>query len=267
MAVAPALWVDGRPASLEDLAHQALVNYGAFTSFRVEGGGVRGLDLHLARLEAESSSLFGETLGEAVLRDYVRAALAGRQDAWLRVSLFAREISNRDPHRVGRPRVMVGVFDPPASLTGGVRVQSQTYEREAAELKHVATFGLLRARRQAGQAGFDDALFLDRDGGISEGTLWNIGFVQGDVVVWPLASMLDGVAQRLIHAGLTAAGVPQRTEALRLTDLTRFDGAFLCNSATPAAEITAIDGHVFSGATAMIGQVAQAWRSQPCQTI
>ncbi|RZJ16357.1 MAG: class IV aminotransferase [Brevundimonas sp.] len=267
MAVAPSLWVDGRPASLEDLAHQALVNYGAFTSFRVEAGGVRGLDLHLARLEAEARAVFGEAVSETALRNSIRTALAGRPDAWLRISLFAPEISNRDPRWVGRPRVMVGVFDSPASLAGGVRVQSQLYEREVAELKHVATFGLLRARRAAGQAGFDDALFVDRDGRISEGTLWNVGFVQGDAIVWPLASMLDGVAQRLIRAGLAAASVPQRTEAVRLPDLIHFDGAFLCNSATPAAEIADIDGHGFSGATAMIGQVAQAWRSQPCQTI
>ena len=43
--------IDGAPASPDDLAYLALVNYGAYTSFRVEGGGVRGLDLHLARLE------------------------------------------------------------------------------------------------------------------------------------------------------------------------------------------------------------------------
>lgn len=261
------LQIDGRPATQDDLAHQALVNYGAFTSFRVEGGGVRGLDGHLARLEAEAVELFGEAVGEAWLRELMRSALAGRADAWLRVSLFAPEISNREPHWVGRPRVMVGVFDSPPPLAGGVRVQSQVYEREAPHLKHVAAFGLLRARRAARQAGFDDALFVDRDGRISEGTLWNIGFIEGEVVVWPQARMLAGKGQALIRAGLDQMGVTQRCEEVRLSDLGRFDGAFLCNSATPAAQIASIDGHVFAGAAPMVERAAEAWRSQPRQAI
>lgn len=262
-----ALFVDGRPATQDELAHQALVNYGAFTSFRVEAGGVRGLDRHLARLEAAAVELFGEAVGQATLRDLMRRALGGRGEAWLRVSLFSPDISNRDPGRVGKPRVMVGVFDPPSALAGGLRVQARAFEREAPHLKSVATLGLLRARRAARQAGFDDALFVDRDGRISEGTLWNVGFIAGDAVVWPLAAMLDGVAQQLIRRGLVEAGVTQREQVVRLSDLPDFDGAFVCNSATPAAGVAAVDGHVFAGAGAMIERVAAAWRSQPCQAI
>ena len=55
--------IEGRPATPYDLAHQALVNYGAYTSFRVEQGAVRGLDLHLARLEQAAVELFGESPG------------------------------------------------------------------------------------------------------------------------------------------------------------------------------------------------------------
>lgn len=266
-AAPPELWIDGRPASMADLAHQALVNYGAFTSFRVEDGGTRGLDRHLSRLEASAVELFGEAVGEARLRDLMRGALGGRTEAWMRVSLFAPEMSTRAPHWVGGPRVMVGLFDPPAPLPGGVRLQSQIHEREAPHLKHAATFGLLRARRQARLAGRDDALFLDRNGWIGEGTLWNIGFIAGDAVVWPEAAMLDGVAQQLIRRGLATAGTEQRSQRIGLADLVRFDGAFLCNSATPAAEIAAIDDHVFPGAAAMVERVADAWRSQPRQAI
>ena len=40
-------------------------------------GGVRGLDLHLERLEASARELFGEAPGEARLRDLMRRAAAG----------------------------------------------------------------------------------------------------------------------------------------------------------------------------------------------
>jgi len=81
MAVAPELWIDGRPARLEDLGHQALINYGALTSFVVEQGGVRGLDRHLDRLNRSAVELFGEAVAEDRLRDQMRAALAGRIEA------------------------------------------------------------------------------------------------------------------------------------------------------------------------------------------
>ena len=80
--------IDGLPATPDDLAHQALVNYGAYTSFRVEDGAARGLDLHLARLEQAAVELFGESPGEAEFRRLMALAVAGRDACWLRVSLF-----------------------------------------------------------------------------------------------------------------------------------------------------------------------------------
>lgn len=267
MAVAPELWIDGRPASAADLAHQALFNYGALTSFRVEGGGVRGLDRHLARLRASAVELFGEAVDEDRLRALIRGALGERDEVWLRISLFSSQVSLRQPDWIGAPQVMISVSAPPAPLPDGARLHSQIYVREAPHLKHVATFGLLRARRQARQAGFDDALFVDAEGRISEGALWNLGFIRGGAVVWPDAPMLDGVAQALIRRGLEAAGTSQSIEVVRLSDLGGFDAAFLCNSATPAAAIAAIDGHAWPAAPVAVRHIAEAWRSQPCQTI
>lgn len=259
-----ALWIDGEPASAADLAHQVLFPYGAFTSFRVEGGGVRGLGLHLARLEASAIELFGEAAGEQRLRERMRAALKGRSDAWLRVSLFSRNVWMRETNRVGPPSVMVGVFDPPPPLALSVRLHPQTYQREAAHLKHAATFGLMRGRRLAKQAGFDDALFLNEEGLISEGTVWNIGFIAGDRIVWPEASMLTGVAQALIERNLSAVGMKGETRPVRLEDLAGFGGAFICNSATPACAVVAIGEQAFSFQSGVIARVAEAWtRSVP----
>lgn len=263
----PNLFIDGSPATEADLAHQALVNYGAYTSFRVESGGVRGLDLHLARLESAAVELFGQAVGDGRLRALMRSALGPRQDAWLRVSLFSDALSNRDPTAEGAPRVMIGVFDPPSALASAVRLQLQTYEREAPHLKHVATFGLLRARRAAKAAGFDDALFVGRDGCISEGSLWNIGFLSGDTIVWPEARMLAGVTQALLSTGLRAQGVAQTTRPVTVADLSDFNAAFICNSATPAASIIAIADRIFEADAALTDRLTDAWRSQPLQTI
>ncbi len=229
-------------------------------------GAVRGLDLHLARLEASSGELFGDSVGEDRLRGLMRAAVSGRADAWLRVSLFAPEITHRAASWTGRPRVMIGVFDPPTPL-GDLRVLPVAYLREAPSLKHVATFGLIRARREAMRVGFDDALFIHPDGRVLEGTLWNLGFVSGDEVVWPEGPKLEGVTRALIARGLAAVGLRQRQAAVALDDLSAFDHAFLCNSATPAASITAIGERTFVRCPDLITRLTAAWESAPAQKI
>lgn len=267
MAGTVELSVDGAPATLDDLTHVALVNYGAYTSFRVEQGGARGLDLHLARLETEAVELFGEPVGDTRLRVLMRSAVAGRDTCWLRVSLFSHGISPRTPDWRGVPRVMIAVSPPPAPLADAPRLQLQTYAREAPHLKHAATFGLIHARRTARAAGYTDALFVDAAGRISEGSLWNIGFVSGEQVTWPRAPMLAGVAQALVQLGLEGVGLTGRTEPLHVTDIERFDGAFLCNSATPACAIAAIGDHAFTMPPGLMERLQHAWASNPVQPI
>lgn len=259
--------IDGLSPAEADLLYLSHANYGAYTSFAVEDGGVRGLGLHLERLENEAVTLFGRPVGLERLRALARQALARRRDAWLRVSLFSPHIGPRTPDWVGAPKVMVGVSSPVAPVAETVRLQPKAYERESPSLKHSATFGLIRARRLARQAGFDDALFVDGDGRVTEGSLWNIGFLSGDTVVWPEAPMLDGVAQRLIRRGLDAVGLGERTEIVRMDDLERFDGAFICNSATPACAVTAIGERTFVVDEGPIERVAAAWRAAPLEPI
>ncbi|SDQ09681.1 aminotransferase class IV [Brevundimonas sp. 374] len=259
--------IDGLPATPDDLAHQALVNYGAYTSFRVEDGAARGLDLHLARLEQAAVELFGESPGEAEFRRLMALAVAGRDACWLRVSLFSPEIGHRNPTYVGRPKVMTSVSPAPPPLANRVRITAMPYERDAPHLKHLATFGLIRARRAARAAGFDDALFVDGEGRVTEGTLWNIGFVRGDRIVWPQAPMLAGVTQALITRGLSHVGLTSETRPIRLDEIGAFDGAFLCNSATPVCPIIAIDDVSFANDPALLAKVEAAWSAQAPQPI
>jgi|TARA_R100000149_G_scaffold11700_2_gene4306 branched-subunit amino acid aminotransferase/4-amino-4-deoxychorismate lyase len=259
------LWIDGAPATVEDLTHQALVNYGAYTSFAVSAGAVRGLDRHLARLTHAGTELFGVPVPEGRVRDLIRQALGDRSDAFVRVSLFSREISPRSPAHEGVPRVMVGVFPPVPPLgETPLTLQVQTYARETPDLKHVATMGLIRARRLACLAGYDDALFVDAGGRISEGSLWNIGFVSGDTVVWPEALKLEGVSQALIKTHLADVGLKQEARVVTVGDLSGFDGAFITNSATPACGVAAIGDRTFPVTTDRLAMVKAAWsRAEP----
>ena len=262
------LWIDGAPATIDDLARQALVNYGAYTSFALQAGGVRGLDRHLARLTFAGQELFGAAVPEAEVRTQIRKALGDRRDAFVRVSLFSREISPRAPGYTGMPSVMVGVFPPVPPLgETPLRLQVQTYAREAAHLKHAATFGLVGARRKAAAAGFDDALFVNGDGRISEGSLWNIGFFRGDTVIWPEALMLAGVSQALIRDHLAEVGLKQDIRVVTLGALSGLDGAFITNSATPVCAVGCIGEHAFAPDPERLSRVMAAWTAAEPQPV
>ena len=79
--------------------------------------------------------------------------------------------------------------------------------------------------------------------------------------------MLDGVAQNLIRVGISSVGLQSEARPVSLGDLASFDGAFLCNSATPACAITAVGEHAFAADPARIERIAQAWASNPAQII
>jgi branched-subunit amino acid aminotransferase/4-amino-4-deoxychorismate lyase len=259
--------IDGLPPSPDDLAYLATTNYGAYTSFRVEAGGVRGLDLHLARLKASAEALFGEAVPEDKLRHVMRMALGETTTAWLRIGLFSPEIRPRTPDAVVRPKVLTTISPPPPPLGSNLRLQTQTHTRLLPEHKHTATLEAIYARRTARQAGFDDALYVDGEGLISEGSLWNIGFLQGDTVVWPQAPMLAGVGQALIDQGLAGQGMNSRTRPVHTVELSAFDGAFICNSATPACAVTAIGEVVFNVDDTRLDRLRAAWASAPLQPI
>src|SRR6187399_2725130 len=145
--------IEGRPPSAEALWATAS-GFGHFTAMQVRGGGTRGLELHLARLEAANHELFGSGFDRDRVREFVRHALGDSVDASVRVYVF---------ESADEPLVMVTVKEP-AELTSPQRLQSVEYQRPDAHLKHLAT-GQAYYGRLAHRNGFDDAL-LASDGGL-----------------------------------------------------------------------------------------------------
>lgn len=242
------VYCNGKRAGTEDLAG-ALVNYGHFTSLQVRGGAVQGLDLHLRRLREGTEALFGSTLEGTRVQAWMQAALAaeGLTDASLRVTVFSRAFDFRQPLQPVPVDVLVAVAPPVSVSTAPKRVCSVRYQRELPHLKHVGTFALFQHRRQALQAGFDDALFVDAQGKVSEGTTWNVAFARNGEVVWPQASALRGTHERLLQAGW---GGSPTLEPVALEQLAGFDAAIGLNAAG-VWPIAGVDGCVFAKSEAL----------------
>ncbi len=211
--------IDGRLATEEGLRPVALVNYGHFTAMQVRRRRVRGIDLHLRRLVSATQELFGVEIDQELIRDRVRHALQDTADASVRVNVFQREDEGI--------AVMVVVRAPAEVADAPQRLMSVPYQRAAAHIKHVGTFGLIYYGRLAERRGFDDALLTTADGLISEAAISNIGFYDGISIVWPDAPCLGGITMQLLQANLP---IPSRRVPVRLSDLPTYQAAFVTNS-------------------------------------
>jgi branched-subunit amino acid aminotransferase/4-amino-4-deoxychorismate lyase len=128
---------------------------------------------------------------------------------------------------------------PPAPLT----VKTFTFSRDLPLVKHIGLFGQLKLRREAQLSGFDDALFVEADGRISEGATWNLGFVDRDgVVVWPDTPVLPGVTMQL----LKDAHGDSTTIPIEVSDLGQMRAAFATNVSVGVRTVKAIDDVQFA---------------------
>ncbi|WP_406194826.1 aminotransferase class IV [Kitasatospora sp. NBC_01560] len=232
--------LNGVPVRTEELQALALTNFGHFTTMRVEAGRVRGLALHLARLVRDCRTVFGAALDPERVRAYARRAAPGGAVAMVRVTVFDPALDVGSLGADAEPRVLVTTRPAGAPEFPPLRVRSVPYVRDLPAVKSVGLFGALYHRSEARRAGFDDALFVDREGHVSEGGTWNIGLVRGSQVVWPDADCLAGTTMELLRRAR-----PHRVERLPSAALGGFEAAFATNAAIGVRAVAAVDGFTF----------------------
>jgi branched-subunit amino acid aminotransferase/4-amino-4-deoxychorismate lyase len=250
--------VDGRPATVQDLAGLVHRGYGHYTSMQVRGGRVRGLRFHLDRLERQQHAVFGTGLDVEAVQAHVRHAVARQPDASVRVVLTA----DRD----GAPTVTVAVDDPVDAPAEPLRLMTVGTERQVPEVKHLGTFLQGYQARRARAAGFDDALFVGRGARLLETTIWNIGFVVDGSVVFPEGPLLPGVTMLLLLQHAPDAGIPVHSRPVTLPELAEVEAVFLTNS-YGVARVSAVDDHTWDAAHPFVDRLAAVYRDVPLEAM
>ena len=248
-----AIEVNGREADQAAVSLLEHEGWGHFTAMQVRGGRTRGLDLHLSRLQAAHQEIYGRELGGQEVRDRIRHALGGRDDASVRVYGYwaGLIVTVRGPQDMPRrPHAMTAV----------------RFQRPLARLKHVGSWGQGQFGEAALAAGFDEGLLVDETGRISEGTITNVGFWRDGRVIWPEAPKLDGITMLILWRQLTAAGVAQAEEPVRVQDLAEYDGMIMCNS-RGWAPVGRVDDLIIPQDEAFTGVIAAAIESSPWDEI
>ncbi|MFE1176408.1 aminotransferase class IV family protein [Streptomyces sp. NPDC058773] len=257
--------LDGNPVSADDLLPLALTNVGHFTTMRVDAdGSIRGLGLHMERLVRDSKIVWGVDLDTGRVREYVRQSLEGHAPPCVvRVTIYDPKVDMGHPADADEPRVLVSVRGAGALPPEPLRAMSVQFERDLPQVKHCGLFGALHARRAAQLAGFGDALFVGRDGLVSEGSTWNVTFVDRDgTLVWPQAPVLPGVTMALLqqHAA-------HRTATVTLDQAKAMAAAFATNASIGVRPLSAIDDTQFPVDHAVLRQLQETYLAIPGESL
>ena len=100
------------------------------------------------------------------------------------------------------------------------------------------------AATEAKESGFDEAIFLNEDGTVSEGSAMNIFLVHGGKLVTPpvTANILVGVTRNtVIQIAREKLGIDTESRSVGRTELYVADEVFFCGTGAQVAPVTYID--------------------------
>ena len=98
------------------------------------------------------------------------------------------------------------------------------------------------ANNEALEHGYDEAILLDTEGFVAEGSGENIFIVKDGILCEPeIASALTGITRSTIHTLAADLGIPLQTKRLTRDDLYIADEAFFSGTAAEVTPIREID--------------------------
>lgn len=179
----------------------------------------------------------------------------GDVDSVLRLTMTPGRLDPSTPwpmQRVGAPTLVLTSHRlvVPASVHDvGVDAITVPWGREAPDVKAVSYLAASLARRQAHQAGADEALLTDGHGSVLEGSASNVFAVEGEVLVTPPISegLLPGVTRAAVLEVAGRHGLAVRQETLTVDRLIRADEAFLTATTREVTPLVRVDGHTVGG--------------------
>lgn len=216
---------------------------------QVRGSKIKGLDLHLERLREASLAFFGRALPDEQLQSHIKTVVdEGAKNLSLTVTVFSHHGELTANSMDVEPSVLVRTGAPSDGPKGPLRLSAVAYERPLATVKHVGEAGKTYYLHQAIRQGYDDAAFVDSHGCLSEATIWNLVFWDGETVIWPKADMLKGTMMSMIQRQLKRLG--------------ELSGAAVMNSWTPGIPVTAIASNVIEEAMPFIKLLHKAYEAE-----
>jgi len=262
------IWMDGkliewRDAKIHVLTHTLHYGMGVFEGVRAyktpAGTAIFRLKEHTRRLFNSAKIFqmampFDEATLEAAQREVVRAnnleSCYIRPLVWIGSEKLGVSAKGNTIH-VAIAAWPWGAYLGEEGLERGIRVKTSSFTRHHVNVSLVRAkasgyyINSILANQEATGLGYDEALLLDTDGYVSEGSGENVFIVRNGVIYTPdLASCLDGITR---DATLTIArdlGIEVREKRITRDEMYCADEAFFTGTAAEVTPIRELDDRV-----------------------
>jgi branched-chain amino acid aminotransferase len=250
-------FVSKEEAKISVFDHGFLYGDGVFETLRAYHGKVLMLGEHIARLEQSAARLH---IPMPVKRSRLSAIVAESlelnklTDAYLRITV-SRGLGEigLDPALCKNPTLVVIAkpFEPyPESFyTDGVSVAVVQTRRNLPEAMppHVKSLNYLNnilAKMEATALGAHDAVLLNHQGEVTEGTTSNVFVALGGRLLTPAhdCGILAGITRNLVLRLARELEIPTEETRLTAADLPIADECFLTNTTVEVLPVTQVDG-------------------------
>lgn len=272
------IWLDGqmvewRDAKVHVLTHTLHYGLGVFEGVRAyatdQGPAIFRLQEHTDRL-FNSAKILGMKMPYD--KDTINAAcIAAVRDNQLE-SAYLRPMAFYGSEGMGlradnlQTHVMVAAWTWGAYLGGdydkGIRIRTSSFTRHhvnSAMCRAKANghyFNSMLALSEALRDGYDEALLLDVDGYVAEGSGENIFYVHDGAIYTPdLRSALDGITRKTIMQFADELNIPVIEKRVTRDDLYIADEVFFTGTAAEVTPIGEIDGRAIGDG--MIGPISK----------
>jgi branched-chain amino acid aminotransferase group I len=248
-------------AKLSPFDHGFLFGYGLFETMRAYNGHIFRLDSHLTRLRrsAKSIGLTDSILttdeGTQSLKAACMATLKANKlkDARVRLTVSAGEGDmTPDPSTCSSPTVLITTQNlvplPPEKYESGFKAAVSSLRRNSqsplSRLKSTCYVENMLARTAARDAGCDEAIFLNEQGYLAEGSTTNIFLVSRGELITPCfeSGVLPGITREAVLDIARCSNIKATERWVDLNELVEAQEAFVTNSILELMPLVSIEG-------------------------
>jgi branched-chain amino acid aminotransferase group I len=248
-------------ARLSPFDHGFLYGYGLFETMRAYDGHIFRLDSHITRLRcsAESIGLTDTVLttqeGKQTLKAACLATLEANElkDARIRLTVSAGE-GDMTPDSGTHPEPTIVITArtfaplPPEKHETGFKAAVSFLRRNSqsplSRLKSTSYMESILARATAKAAGYDEAIFLNEQGYLAEGSTTNVFLVSNGELITPCfeSGVLPGITRDAVLEIARTSSIKATERWVELNELVAAQEAFFTNSMLELMPMVSIEG-------------------------
>jgi branched-chain amino acid aminotransferase len=262
------IWLDGemvdwREAKVHVLTHTLHYGMGVFEGVRAyetaQGAAIFRLQEHTQRL-FNSAHILNMKLpySKEEINEAHRAAVRENNlnSAYIRPMAFLGSEGMGLRAENLKVHVMVAAWEWPAYMgedakTKGIKIRTSSYTRHHVNITMCKAkangnyMNSMLALREALDSGCEEALLLDNEGYVAEGSGENFFIVSNGVMYTPeLTSCLDGITRRTIMEMARSLGIDVREKRITRDEVYIADEAFFTGTAAEVLPVQSLDGRV-----------------------